>query len=164
MVCTRCAHNQEIARLREICTKCRLSEDGRSGGTVSLDNVNEKTDDLFLQVAPEFSLHVKFNPDEIDEKPLDIDAPEMEAARRLIYALTSLSPIQALLLLHIAQGGDFVSFGAAVNDACEKAKAYKGGKMSKQAAFNMYCSICSRFPIFKTLKLRTKRFKWYGDA
>jgi len=74
MTCTKCKHNREIARLaeeqarlREICSKCRLGEDLAGGGGVSLDVIHDGTVDRVAKVAPNHPTSYTYDPGEIDE-------------------------------------------------------------------------------------------------
>jgi len=100
MVCHNCKHDSEIARLRSICAKCRM-EDGRNGGSVSLDAVIEGTEDGFLKVAPGFSMVSHDDPaDKIDgETPAPSSLPfsqeTKDALLRLVHEFAALPPVVA---------------------------------------------------------------------
>ena len=103
MVCHNCKHNAEIARLRSICTKCRVA-DGRNGGSVSLDAVIEGTEDGFLKVAPGFSMVTHDDPaDKIDgevpaQSPLPFSQETTDALLRLVHEFAALPPVVAAVL------------------------------------------------------------------
>ena len=78
MTCHKCPHDREIARLRETCAKCRLS-DVAVDGTTSLDALTDgalETGTLRAKVAAGVSSVATFNPDELD-------APADDAAGRV---------------------------------------------------------------------------------
>ncbi len=78
MTCHKCPHDREIARLRETCAKCRLS-DVAVNGTTSLDAITDgalETGQLQAKVAAGVSSVATFNPDELD-------APADDAAGRV---------------------------------------------------------------------------------
>ena len=103
MVCHNCKHNAEIARLRSICTKCRVA-DGRNGGSVSLDAVIEGTEDGFLKVAPGFSMVTHDDPaDKIDgevpaQSPLPFSQETTDALLRLVHEFAQIPPVVASVL------------------------------------------------------------------
>ena len=106
MTCHKCRHNREIARLaeeqarlREICSKCRLGEDLAGDGSVSLDTINEGTIDRVLDVSPNYSTFCTFDPGEIDEPATEQD--EMTRARDALTTL--LSCVAALPYDHVAK-------------------------------------------------------------
>ena len=74
MTCHNCRHNREIARLREICSKCRLCEEIAGDGSVSLDAIHDGTVGRVAKVDPNHQTSYTFNPDEIDEPRHDPDA------------------------------------------------------------------------------------------
>ena len=68
MTCHSCPHDREIARLRETCVKCRLSDVAVSG-TTSLDAITDgalETGQLQAKIAAGVSSVATFNPDEQD--------------------------------------------------------------------------------------------------
>lgn len=75
MTCHKCRHNREIAqlaeeqaRLREICSKCRLGEDISGGGSLSLDTISDGAVGRVAQVVPNAQTSYTFDPGEIDEQ------------------------------------------------------------------------------------------------
>ena len=104
MTCTKCKHDAEIARLREICTKCRLGEYVAGDGSVSLDAIIDGTEERFLDVAPGVSTVSTFDPaDAIDgERPaasaLPFSEETEEALLRLVHEFAQLPPVIAHVL------------------------------------------------------------------
>ena len=75
MTCAKCRHSREIARLaeeqarlRDICSKCRLGEDIAGHGSVSLDAIHDGTLTRVASVSPERATSNTFDPGEIDER------------------------------------------------------------------------------------------------
>ena len=99
MTCTKCKHNREIARLaeeqarlREICSKCRLGENLAGDGSVSLDMIHDGTVDRVAKVAPNHPTSYTYDPGEIDDP-----RPEPSAETRANDALTTLLACVAAL-------------------------------------------------------------------
>ena len=99
MTCTKCKHNREIARLaeeqarlREICSKCRLGEDLAGDGSVSLDAIHDGTVDRVAKVAPNHPTSYTYDPGEIDEAQRDPD-PETRTKDALTTLLACLAQI-----------------------------------------------------------------------
>ena len=99
MTCHKCRHNREIARLaaeqarlREICSKCRLGEDIAGDGSVSLDTINDGAVGRVVDVAPNHKTAHTFDPGEIDEP-----AQEQDEKSRTRDALTTLLSCVAAL-------------------------------------------------------------------
>lgn len=99
MTCAKCRHNREIsrmvaeqARLREICSKCRLGEDIAGDGSVSLDAIHDGTLARVAAVAPERAASCTFDPCALDEPERGPSADE-----RARDALTTLLACVAAL-------------------------------------------------------------------
>ncbi|MBR6733061.1 MAG: hypothetical protein IKL96_01550 [Kiritimatiellae bacterium] len=79
-------------------------EDGRNGGSVSLDAVIEGTEDGFLKVVPGFSMVSHDDPaDKIDGEtpapsPLPFSQETTDALLRLVHEFAALSPVVAAVL------------------------------------------------------------------
>ena len=101
MTCTRCKHDAEIARLRAICSKCRLGEYVPGGDNVSLDAVIDGAADRILDVAPGVATVSTFDPaDTLDgERPAASGFPfseeTEEALLRLVHEFAQLPPLVA---------------------------------------------------------------------
>ena len=94
MTCHSCPHDREIARLREVCAKCRLS-DVAVNGTTSLDAITDdalETGALRVKVAAGVSTVTAFNPDELD-------APADDAAGRAMPSMPEAAEEYVLELL-----------------------------------------------------------------
>ena len=81
MTCWKCRHSREIARLteeqarlRKICSKCRLGEDLAGDGSVSLDTIHDGTIARIANVAPNAPTSYTYDPAEIDEPQQEPDA------------------------------------------------------------------------------------------
>jgi len=83
---------EEQARLREICSKCRLGEDLAGDGSVSLDVIHDGTVDRVAKVAPNHPTSYTYDPGEIDDP-----RPEPDAETRTKDALTTLLACVAAL-------------------------------------------------------------------
>ena len=106
MTCHRCPHNTEIARLREICSKCRLGEGLAGDRSISLDAILDSTESRILDVAPNVETVYTFDPGEIDEPKREkvncatrFSEETEEALKRLLYSFAALSP-EVLKILH----------------------------------------------------------------
>ena len=102
MTCTQCKHDAEIARLRAICSKCRLGEYVPGGDKVSLDAVIDGAADRILDVAPGVATVSTFDPaDTLDgERPaaasgFPFSEETEEALLRLVHEFAQLPPLVA---------------------------------------------------------------------
>ena len=149
MTCARCKHDAEIARLREICSKCRLGEDLAGDGGVSLDAVIDGTWDAFLPLAPGVSMARTFDPaDTLDgERPAASDLPfsgeTHEALLRLVHEFAQLPPVVAQV------------FHAILNGRTVKDVADEMG-WSKQRLHERVKSAVARFPSFAAVYRATR--------
>ena len=104
MTCTHCKHNREIARLRAICSKCRIGEDLAGDGSVSLDAVIDGTEDAFLPLAPGVSMASTFDPAETLDgertapSPRPFSQETTDALLRLVHEFAQLPPVVASVL------------------------------------------------------------------
>ena len=95
MTCSKCRHSREIARLaeeqarlRDICSKCRLGEDLAGDGSVSLDVIHDGTVGRVADVAPNHpTSYNTFDPGTIDEPQKEPDAETR--ARDALHTLLS---------------------------------------------------------------------------
>lgn len=99
MTCAKCRHSREIARLvdeqarlRGICSKCRLGEDIAGDGSVSLDAIHDGTLGRVAAVAPGHATSCTFDPGEIGEQ-----RQEPDEGTRARDALTTLLACVAAL-------------------------------------------------------------------
>ncbi len=106
MTCAKCRHDREIARLeaeqarlREICSKCRLGEDIAGDGSVSLDAIRDGTVGRIARVAPGCATSCTFDPGEIDEPRRGPD----EGTRADDALATLLACVAALPYGHVAR-------------------------------------------------------------
>lgn len=149
MTCTHCKHNREIARLRAICSKCRLGEDLAGDGSVSLDAVIDGTEDNFLPLVPGFSMASTFDPaDTLDgERPAASDLPfseeTCEALLRLVHEFAQLPPVVAQV------------FHALLNRRTVKDVAVELG-WSKQRLHDNVKKAVARFPAFAAVYQATR--------
>jgi hypothetical protein len=99
MTCHKCKHSREIARLaeeqarlRKICTKCRLGKDVAGDGSLSLDAVHDGTIGRVAKVAPNHPTAYTFDPGKIDEPRQEPDAETLarDALHTLLACVASL--------------------------------------------------------------------------
>lgn len=94
MTCHSCPHDREIARLRETCAKCQLSDVAVSG-TTSLDAITDgalETGQLQAKIAAGVSSVATFNPD-------TLDAPADDSAGRVMPSMPESAEEYVLELL-----------------------------------------------------------------
>ena len=115
MTCSKCKHSREIARLadfpdererarlRDICSKCTLSEKLPGDGSVSLDNILDGTADRIAKVAPNHKTSYTYDPGEIDE-PQEPDAKTQtrDTLQTLLACVAALPYEQLTRLVQIA--------------------------------------------------------------
>ena len=165
MTCTKCKHTREIARLaeeqarlREICSKCRLGEDLAGDGSVSLDAIHDGTVDRVANVAPNHPTSYTFDPGTIDEpqKEPDAEARTNDALTTLLACVASLPYEQVVrlakvadvfqtltrpefeIVAHFLNGGTMIGY----------AEAYG---LSKQTAFARIKTLFTDHPIFRAI-------------
>lgn len=71
--------------------------------------------------------------------------------RRLLCTVTALAPLDALLVLHVAQGGTPSTFGSYINRFKAQCNGY-GAEISRATAKAKWESICKRFSPFAALR------------
>ncbi len=112
MTCAKCRHNREIARLvdeqarlRAICSKCRLGEDIAGDGSVSLDAVHDGTLGRVASVSPECATSCTFDPGGIDEPPQGPDegTRTRDALATLLACVAALPYEQVARLAKVAE-------------------------------------------------------------
>ena len=149
MTCHHCKHNAEIARLRDVCSKCRLGEELAGDGSFSLDAVTDGTADSFLPLAPGVSLAQSFDPaDTLDgERPAAPASSFSEEARdavlRLVHEFAQLPPVVAQV------------FHALLNRRTVKDVADEIG-YSKQHLHYYVKKAVARFPAFAAVYRATR--------
>ena len=148
MTCHNCKHDAEIARLRSICTKCRVA-DGRISGSVSLDAVIEGTEDDFLKVAPGFSMVSHDDPaDKIDgetpaQSPLPFSQETTDALLRLVHEFAALPPVVAAV------------FHALINRRTVTDVSKQFGWSKQRVHFHVKTAL-RRFPMFAAVYRATR--------
>lgn len=165
MTCTKCKHNSEIARLaeeqarlREICSKCRLGEDLAGDGSVSLDVIHDGTVGRVAKVAPNHPTSCTYDPGSIDEPRQEPD----EGTRTRDTLATLLSCVAALpydqiarlarvaevfrgltrqefgIVSHLLNGGTLIGYAEAHG-------------LSKQTAFARIKALFKARPVFRAI-------------
>ena len=158
MTCHNCRHNREIARLREICSKCRLGEEIAGDGSVSLDAIHDGTVDRVAKVAPNHQTSYTPDPGEIDEPKREPDEatrtretlttllacvaamPYEQVGRLAILAdiFKTLTRQEFEIVAHFLNGGTMTTY----------AEAYG---LTKQTAFARIKELFATRPIFKAI-------------
>lgn len=165
MTCTKCRHNREIARLaeeqarlREICSKCRLGEDLAGDGSVSLDVIHDGTVGRVAKVAPNHPASCTYDPGEIDEQRQEPDT-EMRANDALTTLLACVAALPYEQVARLAKVADV--FQTLTRTEFEiVAHFLNGGTMigyaeahglTKQTAFARIKALFKARPIFKAI-------------
>lgn len=165
MTCTKCRHNREIARLaeeqarlREICSKCRLGEDLAGDGSVSLDVIHDGTVGRVAKVAPNHPASCTYDPGEIDEQRQEPDT-EMRANDALTTLLACVAALPYEQVARLAKVADV--FQTLTRQEFEiVAHFLNGGTMigyaeshglTKQTAFARIKALFKARPIFKAI-------------
>lgn len=106
MRCHRCPHNAEIARLREICLKCKLS-DVVTSETVSLDALPsgdeaERFEGLRTKIAPGFSLAYDPNKPDGEDGTQRFAAIPPDAVEYLLTVMRTIADLELsdLMIVH----------------------------------------------------------------
>ena len=161
MTCHSCPHDREIARLREICAKCTLS-DVPTHDTFSLDALTDgaiETGELRARVAADVSAVATFNPDEIDEPAADAavcvvptmpDSAE-EYVLELMRRFAALTLADVLVLHGLLRGWGIMRMADRYGE-------------SKQAIWARVRSALNRHPWIATLDEFCKYRVWRNDA
>lgn len=165
MTCTKCRHNREIARLadeqarlREICSKCRLGEDLAGDGSVSLDVIHDGTVGRVAKVAPNHPTSCTYDPGEIDEQRQEPDT-EMRANDALATLLACVAALPYEQVARLARVADV--FQTLTRPEFEiVAHFLNGGTMigyaeahglTKQTAFARIKALFKARPVFKAI-------------
>lgn len=163
MTCHRCQHNAEIARLREICSKCELGDRCAVSGTFSLDAMTDGgIDDPRMRAKRAAGLRssATFDPDAIDAPAADDDASREEDDRdaftalladlsavryervhdlaTLVRAFEGLDRMEFELVQHFLNGGTMASYARA-------------NGLSKQTAHARCKALFRRRPVFRSI-------------
>lgn len=165
MTCTKCRHNREIARLaeeqarlRKICSKCRLGEDLAGDGSVSLDVIHDGTVGRVTKVAPNHPASCTYDPGEIDEQRQEPDT-EMRANDALTTLLACVAAMPYEQVARLAKVADV--FQTLTRPEFEiVAHFLNGGTMigyaeahglTKQTAFARIKALFKARPVFKAI-------------
>ena len=158
MTCHKCRHNREIARLREICSKCRLGEDLAGDGSISLDAIHDGTVGRVAEVAPNHPTSYTYDPGEIDEPRQELTAEtRMNDALTTLLACVAALPYEQVarlakvadvfrtltrpefeIVAHLLNGGTMTSYARA-----------KG--LTKQTAFARIKALFKAHPVFRAI-------------
>ena len=165
MTCTKCRHNREIARLaeeqarlREVCSKCRLGEDIAGDGSVSLDAIHDGTLARVASVSPERSTSYTFDPGEIDERMQgQDDGTRTKDALATILSCVAAMPYDQVarlasvaevfrgltrqefgIVAHLLNGGTLIGYAEAHG-------------LSKQTAFARIKALFKSRPVFRSI-------------
>ena len=165
MTCSKCRHSREIARLaeeqarlRDICSKCRLGEDIAGDGSVSLDAIHDGTLDRVASVSPERSTSYTFDPGEIDERMQGHDdgTRTKDALETILACVASLPYEQVACLSKVAEvfrGLTRQEFGIVahlLNGGTLIGYAESNG-ISKQTAFARIKALFKSRPVFRSI-------------
>ena len=165
MTCAKCRHNREIARLaaeqarlREICSKCRLGEEIAGDGSVSLDALHDGTLGRVASVSPCHATSHTFDPGEIDEPRQESD----EGTRTRDTLATLLSCVAAMpydqvarlaMVAEVFRGLTRQEFGIVshlLNGGTLIGYAESNG-LSKQTAFARIKALFKARPVFRAI-------------
>ena len=165
MTCAKCRHSREIsrlaeeqARLREVCSKCRLGEEIAGDGSVSLDAIHDGTIDRVASVSPERSTAYTFDPGEIDERMQgQDDGTRTKDALATILACVASMPYEQVsrlskvaevfnrltrqefgIVAHLLNGGTLIGYAEAHG-------------LSKQTAFARIKALFKSRPVFRSI-------------
>lgn len=165
MTCAKCRHSREIARLaeeqarlRDICSKCRLGEEIAGDGSVSLDAIHDGTISRVASVSPERSTSYTFDPGEIDERMHgpDEETRTKDALATLLACVASLPYEQVVRLSKVAEvfrGLTRQEFGIVshlLNGGTLIGYAESNG-LSKQTAFARIKALFKSRPVFRSI-------------
>lgn len=79
-----------------------------------------------------------------------LDENSENALRMMLATVTSLDPLCALLLFHVARGGTCANFGGFLDDVICSARSY-GAKVSRMTARSWWLRVCEVFSPFARL-------------
>ena len=165
MTCSKCRHSREIARLaeeqarlRDICSKCRLGEGVAGDGSVSLDAIHDGTLARVASVSPERSTAYTFDPGEIDERMQgpDDDTRTKDALSTILSCVASLPYEHVSRLAKVAEvfrcltRQEFGIVSHLLNGGTLIGYAEANG-LSKQTAFARIKSLFKARPVFRSI-------------
>lgn len=153
-------HNCKKKRSAEVCAACKV---------VDYDDLRIS---MTAHLQPEAAANVPAV--ERERARLRLAGISPDAADRLgalFASLAALDPVDALLLLHMANGGTLSGFGAALRDTSRNALAKYGPGMSRATAFARWEKLCAAFAPFRALAANARRFhsptagrSWYEET
>jgi len=165
MTCHKCRHSREIARLaeeqarlRKICSKCRLGEEIAGDGSVSLDTIHDGTVDRVAKVATNHKTAHDYDPGEIDEAQREPN-PETRTKDALTTLLACVAALPYEQVARLAKVADvfqvltrtefeIVAYFMNGGTMIEYAEAYG---LTKQTAFARIKALFKAHPIFKAI-------------
>ena len=165
MTCNQCRYNREIARLtsrqnqlREICSKCRLSEEVAGDGSISLNTIQDGTIDRVAKVAPNHPTTYIYDPGEIDEPRQEPNAETTtwETLTTLLACVAALPYEHVSRLTQIADvfknltQQEFEIVAHLLNGGTMIAYAEKNG-LTKQTAFARIKALFKAYPMFRAI-------------
>ena len=165
MTCSKCRHSREIARLaeeqarlRDICSKCRLGEGVAGDGSVSLDAIHDGTLARVASVSPERATAYTFDPGDIDERMHgpDEDTRAKDALATILSCVSSLPYEQVARLSKVAEafrGLTRQEFGIVAHllDGGTLIGYAEANGLSKQTAFARIKSLFNARPVFRSI-------------
>ena len=129
-------HSCKKARTLANCANCRV---------VDLDAKRIKYEPNYLRHGePATERRESDNP---------VPPAEMEALHDLLYAVTSLDPISALLVLYVSKNGTLVGFGRFLSLVANDINGY-GRTMSRQTTNARWKAVCNLDAPFSVLRSR----------
>ena len=165
MTCTKCRHSREIARLaeeqarlRDICSKCRLGEDIAGDGSVSLDAIHDGTVGRIAKVAPNHTASCTCDPGDIDERMHGPDEGAMakDALATILSCVSSIPYEQVARLSKVAEafrGLTRQEFGIVAHllDGGTLIGYAEANGLSKQTAFARIKALFKSRPVFRSI-------------
>lgn len=146
MNCTpdKCPHRALLEKARAACLSCDHLLPAGHGGTISYDAAGERT--IMRQVEPTHRSVAS-----IQATPLPIDVEDK--LRMLLNVVTGLDSIDALLALHIANGGTPNTFGRYLLRIVDAVQSFDPARPSFRATvLNRWNSIKKRFEPFSVIQ------------
>lgn len=99
-------------------------------------------------VRPDLKQAVKQEP---SEQATNLPEEIENTLRRILMTITALDPLDALMLLHVANGGTPTTFGRFVNRVFDEARLY-GPSITRMTARAKWLAICKTFAPFAKLR------------
>lgn len=148
----------EQARLREICSKCRLGEEVAGDGSISLDSIHDGTIGRVAKVSPECAASCTFDPGEIDEpRPVPDEVARADDALATLLACVAALPYEQIarlakvadvfrsltrqefgIVAHLLNGGTMTGYAEA-------------NGLTKQTAFARIKALFKAHPAFRAI-------------